>query len=144
MTAKQLSEEEELAILFPEAVPFPIPGTSLSIALAPMDIATYVRFMAKARPIVLAALGMPPGEDIVVAVVVAMMRHPEEAIAALAIATGKSEAFIGRLRPTVCASLARKIMDVNRDSFGLSVVEPGSDAQVKSPDRVADGVGVTH
>ena len=137
---KQLTEEEELAILFPEPVDFK--AGRLTIPLLPMDTITCARFAAKARPII--KLALTAQTDFVSAILVAALDYPDEAVAALSIATGKSAEFIGRLPPALAGELARKVFDINQDFFGQSAALPGSGAQAKSPDPAADGVGLTH
>lgn len=141
MTAKALTEEEELAILFPEPVVFPI-GARLKIELLPMDTATCARFANKARPIIKAALAS--SSELVAAVIVGTMDYPDEAIAALSIATGKPVEFIGRIPPPITRKLIEKIFEINADFFDQSAAAAGSGALVKSPDPVPVGVGPTH
>lgn len=139
-----LTEEEELAILFPEPTPFKIGGITLSIL--PMDTATCARFSNKARPIIKQM--MPGGpltmEKMLAGLALAIADYPDEMIQALAIATGRAPEFIGKLPPTVTGALVMTIFSVNADFFSRGVGSLVSDAQAMLSGKTGDGAGLTH
>jgi hypothetical protein len=149
-TSKELTEEEELAILFPEPTIVPL-GAKLKIAVAPMDTMTCAHFAAKARPIIRAAIesgaSFSTFTSLLSALVVAMADYPEELVQSVAIAVGKSPEFIGKLPPAATLGLGRVVFEVNSDFFaqsaellglGVPVIQPAPQASA------AHGVGPTH
>jgi hypothetical protein len=148
MAEKQtpLTEEEELAILFPE--PFPFKVGSLTLPLMPMDLATCMRFATKARPIIEQMMqggSIEFTEKMLPALVKAVADHPREAVDAMAIATGRSTAFIGKLPPLAAGALVIAIFRVNADFFAQSVGTLAIDALLMGEAKPGtDGAGLTH
>jgi hypothetical protein len=143
-----LTEEEELAILFPEPVPFKI--GNLTVKLIPMDTDTCMRFMHKARPLLKQLMQEGPlqmSDKMIPAVTLAVADHPTEAKEALAIATGRSAEFIGKLPPSAVGALVVAIVQVNADFFVRSVGSLASGAAMATPGEKTganDGAGLTH
>lgn len=145
MEKQQLTEEEELAILFPEPVNFKL--GAIVIPVSPMNTVACARFAAKARPIIKGALasganfaGGPEGlTNVLGAIVVAAMDFPTELLEALAIATGRPVEFLGKLPPAAATALARLVFQVNADFFSQG---PGLAAASGAPAiTVAGSVG---
>lgn len=141
-----LTEDEELALLFPEPVELMV--GKITIRIEPMDLATCSRFAQKARPILKQVLGpLAIGADINVMIptlVLAAAEFPDEWIAALAIAAKKSPFFIGRLPPSFAPLLVQTIFKVNIDFFAQSVGDLASGALAMRQEKAGDGAGLTH
>lgn len=148
MTTKEtpLTEEEELAALFPE--PFPFTIGKLTLPLMPMDLAACMRFAVKARPIIdqlMRSGSIEVTEKMFPALAAAVADHPTEAIAAMSIATGRSTEFIGKLPPLAAGALVMAIFRVNADFFAQSVGTLAIDALLMGREKSGtDGVGLTH
>jgi len=151
MAAPKLTEEQELAVLFPEPVEFKV--GKIVILVGPMDTAACAHFAHKARPIIRAALdsgatfGNSDGglTNILGAIVVAAMDYPTELLDALSIATGRPAEFLGKLPPSATTSLARLVFQVNADFFAQSAELLGSGAPAIIPENAAiSGAGQTH
>lgn len=147
MAEKALTEEEELAILFPEPVPFKI--GNLTVQLMPMDTDTCMRFMHKARPLIRQLLqdgaGLNTSEKMIPAVALAIAEYPTEAKDALAIATGRQPEFIGKLPAAAMMALTIAIIQVNSDFFVQSVVLlAGGATALPAATEPSDGAGLTH
>lgn len=152
MAAPKLTEEQELAILFPEPIDFTI--GKVVIPVAPMDTIACARFAARARPIIRTALDSGQAfatddaglENVLAAIIVAAMDYPTELLDALAIATGRPADFLGKLPPSATASLARLVFQVNADFFVQSAGLLGSGALATEPAKAAPapGAGQTH
>lgn len=147
MTTKESTEQEELAVLFPEALPFPIGKIVLQIM--PMNLCDCAHFAMKARPIIDRLMQVRPsaGQDFMDAampqILLAAAEYPNELIGALAIASGKDPEFIGKLSPGQAMALATVIFQVNADFFAQSVGQLGVDV-LRMAVGPSDGAGQTH
>ncbi len=143
-----LTEEEELAILFPEPMPFKI--GNLTLRLMPMDTDTCMRFMHRARPLIRQLLqdgALEMNDKMASALTLAVADHPTEAKEAMAIATGRTVEFIGKLPPSAAGALVIAIFQVNSDFFVRSVGSLVSGAAMATPAEKTganDGAGLTH
>lgn len=161
MSEKQipLTEEEELAILFPAPVECRIgtkdPEKFLVLHILPMDLDTCIRFGNAARPIVARLVQAQIGggsfggdmlDKMLPDLLAAASEHRVEFLDALALATGRSREFIGKLPWTAALSLLPIIFTVNADFFVQSVgnLVPGVKAMVEEKTGASAGVGRTH
>lgn len=154
-----LTEEEELAILFPEPVECRIgtkdPERFLILKILPMDLDTCIRFGNVARPIVVQLIRAQAAsaggggefvEKMLPDLLAAAAEHRVEFLDALALATGRDRAFIGKLPWTAALALLPVIFTVNADFFVQSVgnLVPGVLAMVQDKAGAIDGAGRTH
>jgi hypothetical protein len=147
MTTKEeiLSEDEEIASLFPEPVSCQI--GKLTIMITPMNLETCISFMSKARPIITPVLqsGASTVEDVMPLVLAAAADHKDAFVEALALGIGRTPRFVGKLPWPAAISLAATIFTVNMDFFIQSVgtLAPDVMAILKEKAGIA-GVGLTH
>lgn len=153
-----LTEEEELAILFPAPVECRIgtkdPDKFLVLHILPMDLDTCIRFGNAARPIVAkliqAQAGDRLGGDLIDKMLpdllAAASEHRVEFLDALALATNRKREFIGKLPWTAALALLPIIFTVNADFFVQSVgsLVPGAQAMAEESPPASAGAGRTH
>lgn len=152
MTAEEkppLTDDEEIAILFPQPIELKIGSGGLKFAVLPMDTRTCMKFIQKARPVFkkaeeLAGGAKQDGESQFKNIIAAAADHQDEFFDALSIATGRTAELIGKLPPGASTALAYLVWQANIDFFVQNVGNLAFGVLATLQGKTGDGAGLTH